>query len=503
MNGSVVTKDVSELTGDVLVAPLFEKARRLPPELRDLPDDLTAVTKKIISSEDFTGKDGQTMMVFSAADTKIPRLLLLGLGERTKCTQDTIRQAAGRVIQQASKLTNPTIVWPTISVPKMDAAQFGQVIAEGSALAAFRFDTYRTTEDPPPAKKISIILSCTDRAKARRVDRGFQLGLIHADAANTSRRLVMTPGNDLYPEQLAKEVSKAARGTGIKVDVLGPAEIKKEKMGGVIGVGQGSSRKPRVIVMRWIGNKRKKGIDVCLVGKGVTFDTGGISIKPNPRMTEMIGDMMGAATVIATTLGAAHRKLPINLVTIVPSVENMPSGNAYRPGDIVTTMSGQTVEIISTDAEGRLILADGLTYADRFQPAVIIDVATLTGATEIALGNQAAALMGNHPPTIKMLQKAADATAERVWELPMYEEYAEQIKSDTADMKNSGGRLAGTSIAGWFLRKYVGDNHWAHLDIAAMDWEKKGKPYIPKGCTGFGVRLLIQFLADYKAAKRK
>lgn len=498
MKISVIAKPPAQLSGSALLAPLFAKARRLPPEFRGLPKATTAMILTVLENGDFEGKSGRTLTLYLPPDAPFRRVILIGLGERKESNADTIRQALGTAVQTAAKLKVADLTVPVIAAAKVDARTFGQVVAEGAKLGSFQFADYLTDEDDIRFKVTAITISCADRAKARRVEAGVATGQAIAEAVNTSRRLVMTPGNALYPETLAKEAVKSAKGLGIKTQVLGPEQIKKLKMGGVWDVGKGSTRSPRVIILTYRGNKQKKGTDVCLVGKGVTFDTGGICIKPTARMTEMIGDMMGAATVLGATFGAAQLKLPINLVTIVPTVENMPSSTAYRPGDIVTTMSGQTVEIISTDAEGRLILADGLTYADQFSPQVIVDVATLTGAAEIALGNQAAALLGNDAALVKRIQQAAEKSAERVWELPMFDEYAEQIKSNVADMKNSGGRLGATITAGWFLRKFVGDNHWAHLDIAAMDWETKGKPYIPKGCTGYGVRLLIQFLADWK-----
>lgn len=491
-------KPVAQHTGPALVALVFKEARRLPAELRGLPAATRSLIQQALETEDFEGKAGQILTLYIPHEEPYRRVILIGLGEQGKFDADTVRRALGTAVQTLAALKIPSFVVPVTGTAKVDARTFGQAAAEGAELGGFQFADYLTKDEAIRFQVLEMTIAAGDRAKARRVESGIIAGQTIAEAVNTSRRLVMTPGNALFPETLAEEAVKTAKKLGIKAEVLKPEQIKKLKMGGVWDVGKGSAHAPRVIILTYHGNKRKKTTDVCLVGKGVTFDTGGICIKPTARMTEMIGDMMGAATVLAATFGAARLKLPVNLVTIVPAAENMPSHTAYRPGDIVTTMSGQTVEVISTDAEGRLILADALTYAERFAPQAIVDVATLTGAAEIALGNQAAALMSNDPALAARLQKAAENSAERIWELPMYEEYAEQIKSDVADMKNSGGRLAGTIIAGWFLRKFVGDNCWAHLDIAAMDWETTGKPYIPKGCTGYGVRLLIQFLTDWK-----
>ena len=452
MNISVVTQPMERLAGAAAVVSLFEKARRIPPGFRGLPKTFTAAVQAVLESGDFEGKTGQSQVVYTPADAPFRRAILIGMGEKTKLSADLVRKTLGTAVQTAARLKVADFAIPVINGAGVNARTFGQAAAEGAGLADFQFADYLTDEETVRFKVEEISVACPDQAKARRVGAGISTGQVIAQTVNTSRRLVMTPGNAMYPEALAKEATRMAKEVGVKTEVLSPEQIKRLKMGGVWNVGKGSARSPRVIILKYAGNKRRISIDVCLVGKGVTFDTGGISLKPNPRMTEMIGDMMGAATVLCATIGAAKLKLPVNVVTIIPTVENMPSERAYRPGDIITTMSGQTVEIISTDAEGRLILADGLNYAGRYSPRVLVDVATLTGAVEIALGDQAAAVMGNDVPLIKRLRQAADKSAERIWELPMYDEYAKLIKSEVADMKNSGGRPGATIIAGWFLR---------------------------------------------------
>ena len=496
MEISVVAQRLTDLTGSAIVLPLYEKTHRLPPEVRALPRSMIAAVENVLATGDFDGKSGKTAVVYAPSDSPYRRIILVGLGKKAKLAADLVRRTVGSAVGAARKLKIGDLVLSPLVGPGVDARAFGQAAAEGAELANFRFSDYLTDPDAVKSTVDRLTIACGNQARARAVGAGVGSGQIIGEAVNAARRLVMTPGNVLFPETLAREAAALAKKAGVKAEILEPVQIRKLKMGGVWDVGKGSAHLPRVIVLKYNGNTRKKGVDVCLIGKGVTFDTGGISIKPNERMTEMIGDMMGAATVICATIGAARLRLPVNVVTIVPAVENMPSGLAYRPGDIVTTMSGKTVEIISTDAEGRLILADALHYAASFSPRVMVDIATLTGAAEIALGNQAAALLGNDPALITSLQHAAETTAERVWELPMFEEYAEQLKSDVADMKNSGGKSATVITAAWFLRKFVDDRRWAHLDVAAVDWETKGKPYIPRGATGFGVRLLLQFLKN-------
>lgn len=264
-------------------------------------------------------------------------------------------------------------------------------------------------------------------------------------------------------------------------------------MEGILSVAKGSHHAPRFIILEYLaGDPRKR--PVVLVGKGVTFDSGGISLKPREGMERMKDDMAGAAVVMGVIRAAAGLKMPVSLIGLIPVAENMPGGGAYRPGDVVRTMSGQTVEIVNTDAEGRMLLCDALHYAQRYRPAALIDMATLTGACLVALGTVATGVMGNDPTLIRALIASGDATGERLWELPLWEEYGELMKSDIADMKNAGGPHAGTISAAWFLQRYVGKTKWVHLDIAGTAWEEKGRPYLPKGATGVGVRLLVEYL---------
>ncbi len=305
------------------------------------------------------------------------------------------------------------------------------------------------------------------------------------------------PGNVKSPDFLARQAADAAKEAGFDCTILKKPEIEKEKMGALLGVAQGSEREPRLIVMEYSGGK-KGDAPVALVGKGVVFDSGGLSIKPSEGMEEMKMDMGGGAAVIGAMTAAALLKLPCNLVGIVPAVENMPSGTAIRPGDILTSASGKTIEVLNTDAEGRLILADALSYVARYQPKTVVDLATLTGACIIALGHHATAVLGNDDKLVRELLAAGERAGEKAWQLPLWPEYAEQIKSDVADVKNIGGRPAGTITAAAFLQKFADDFKWAHLDIAGTAWADAAKPCYPKGGTGVGVRLLIEYLKGVK-----
>jgi leucyl aminopeptidase len=313
------------------------------------------------------------------------------------------------------------------------------------------------------------------------------------EGVTLARNLVNEPGNIKSPAYLASQARELAEQVGIKCEILDQDQLAALGFGALLGVAQGSTRTPKLITLEYNGGNHDAQ-PIVLVGKGVVFDAGGISLKPAEKMDEMKMDMAGGAVVLGVLKAAALLKLPVNLVGIVPAVENLPSGSAYRPGDILTSLSGKTIEVLNTDAEGRLILADALTYAARYRPRVVIDLATLTGACIIALGHHAAAVLGNHDGLIRQLILAGENSGEKLWQLPLWQEYATQLKSHVADMKNIGGRPAGTITAAAFLQKFADNYTWAHIDIAGTAWEEKGQPYTPKGGTGFGVRLLLDYL---------
>ena len=370
-----------------------------------------------------------------------------------------------------------------------------KAVVEGVLLADYRYDRYL------PAKTAgqAVALSTIELLVANDVDKAMvEVAVASAEAiiagVGFARDLVNAPGNLKSPEYLAMQAVAMAEQVGISATLLDRREMERQGFGALLGVAQGSVCDPYLIVLEYRGGKAG-GQPIALVGKGVTFDSGGISLKPGEKMDEMKMDMGGAATVLGTMQVVAKLQLPINLVAVVPTVENMPSGTAIRPGDILTSLSGKTIEVMNTDAEGRLILADALTYIERFNPCEVIDLATLTGACIIALGNQAAAVLGNNDPLIKRLINAGERSGERFWQLPLWDEYSEQIKSDFADVKNTGGRAAGTITAAAFLQKFAADYKWAHLDIAGVAWAEQGKAGQPKGGTGFGVRALVEYLS--------
>jgi len=377
-------------------------------------------------------------------------------------------------------------------------AHFAADVALGARLRSYRFDKYRTREKEgtPSRSSIKLAVATGDPASQRAE---FARGAAVADAVFFTRDLVSEPANILYPGSFSERVRKRLSPLGVEVEIFGEAKLAKLGMGALLGVGQGSARETKLVVMQYKGApKSKDKHPVAFVGKGVTFDTGGISIKPAAGMEDMKWDMAGAGAVTGLMAALAGRKAKVNAVGIIALVENMPDGNAQRPGDIVTSMSGQTIEVLNTDAEGRLALADALWYAaTRFKPKAMVDLATLTGAVIIALGSEFAGLFANDDALAEQLLAAGKESGERLWRLPMTDAYDKQIDSDAADVKNiSGDRGAGSTIGAVFLKRFVNDMKWAHLDIAGVAWSKKDKPTVPKGATAFGVRLLDRFVAD-------
>ncbi|WP_029007096.1 leucyl aminopeptidase [Azospirillum halopraeferens] len=483
-------------TGAVVVTVSAE--RTLGPAGQEIDRTTGGMLTRAMEAGRFTGKAEETLTVLAPAALDASRVLLVGLGKGADAKDLTFQGAGGAVVAALEKSgETDAAVW--LEVPEGCAVPAGQAAAEfafGGRLRAYRFDKYRTTEKKdakPSLKKVTVMSDAADAAK-----KAFARLDAVAQAVCHTRDLVSEPANVLHPESLA-EGCRELTSLGLQVEVLDLKKLRKLGMGALIGVAQGSAYEPRVVVMRWDGNPGAEDPSpVAFIGKGVTFDTGGISIKPAAGMEDMKWDMGGAATVIGVMHALAARKAKVNAVGVVGLVENMPSGTAQRPGDIVTSLSGQTIEVINTDAEGRLVLADCLWYTqDTFKPRLMIDLATLTGAIIIALGNEQAGLFANDDGLADALAAAGRAVGEPVWRMPMGDAYDKEINSDAADMKNVGnGRGAGSITAAQFLKRFVRDVPWAHLDIAGVAWTKKDSATVPKGGTGFGVRLLDRFIAD-------
>jgi len=454
--------------------------------------------KRAIKASRFKGKKGQTVSLLAPSGSKLDRILLIGLGKAKDITDMALQRAGGAAYAGITNtgLTVLSVLADGIDGAKLKPADIAANIAFGANLRAYRFDKYRTTEkaDAKPSLKTFKVLSKETAAAKRSYSSLAKI----ADGVYLTRDLVSEPPNVIYPESLAKRAKELTK-LGVKVQVLGEMQMKRLGMGALLGVGQGSVRESQMVVMEWNGlPKSAKEKPVAFVGKGVTFDTGGISLKPGAGMDDMKWDMGGSGVVIGLMKALAGRKAKANVVGVVGLVENMPDGNAQRPGDIVTSMSGQTIEILNTDAEGRLVLADALHYTiDRFDPKFVVNLATLTGAIIVALGTEHAGLFSNSEQLSERLSKAGEQVEEKVWRLPLGDAYDKMIKSNVADMQNIGGRNAGSITAAQFLKRFVGKTPWAHLDIAGVTWSKADAPTVPKGGTAFGVRLLDRLVTNH------
>jgi len=453
---------------------------------------------KAMKAARFTGGAGQVADILAPEGVDFGRVLVIGVGKADGADGMSVERWAGHAVKRTLTSGAEKLVLQPDALPTVSKAEAGAHAAMGARLAAYRFDTYRTKlkpEQKPTLQAVEIMMDGTAAAKARaEKDEAIVEGVFFA------RDLVSEPPNILYPETFAERL-RDLETLGVEVEILEPAQMERLGMGALLGVAQGSSRGGRLVSMKWNGATNKKGKPLALVGKGVTFDTGGISLKPGAGMDEMKGDMGGAAAVAGVMKAVALRKAKANVVGVVALVENMPGPDAQRPGDIVNTMSGQTIEVLNTDAEGRLILADAVWYAqDKFEPAAVIDLATLTGAVIVALGHEHAGLFANDEDLAHAITVAAQAEGEAVWRLPLGPAYDKLIDTPNADMKNIAGKpMAGSIIGAQFVKRFIKDGTpWAHLDIAGTAW-KPGPyedPISPTWATGYGVRLLNRLIAS-------
>jgi len=447
----------------------------------------------LLEPADFGGRPNQTLLLYPRGAVAPKRLLLIGLGERQKASTETIRRASAIAVKEAQKLKVASVTVGTNGGLALEAA--AQAFAEGFELGAYRFWRYRTglSDDQTFQVERAVVFSETDE----RTSAGVATGQAIARGVNFARDLVNGPGYAMHPPELGEEAVKLGQRVGLNVTVLDMAQLIEQGFGGILAVGKGSEHEPRFIVMEY-GETGKGTPTICLVGKGLTFDSGGLSLKPPEAMETMKSDMGGSAAVFGAMQVIAELKLPLHVVGLVSAAENMPSSNAYRPGDIVKTLSGKTIEVLNTDAEGRIILSDALFYAQRYKPDAVVELSTLTGAIIIALGPHATGLMATDQKLADKLIKAGEISSERVWQLPLWEEYHAMVQSQIADLKNLAGRAAGSITAGAFLAAFVGDYPFAHLDIAGTAWvDRPAKPYDTFGGTGVGVRLLAEFLREY------
>ena len=456
-----------------------------------------AISRAMPSSQ-FTGKSGQVVVVLAPAGVAASRIIVMGLGKPGQFDAGAAETVAAVAVDKLKGSAETTLTFE-IDAPrgaKVKGAALAAHLALGAKMKTYAFNQYRTKNlDEHESKLADITIMTGEAAAARRAWAPLEAV---ADGIFLARDLVNEPPNVLSPQEFARR-ARALSKTGLKVEVLGEAEMAKLGMNALLGVGQGSERESQLVVLKWNGSRKKDAAPVAFVGKGVCFDSGGLSLKPGTGMMGMKGDMGGAAAVIGTMRTLAVRKARVNAVGIIGLVENMPDGNAQRPDDVVKSMSGQTIEILNTDAEGRLVLADALWYAQtKFKPKLVVDLATLTGAILVALGQENAGLFSNDNGLARRLTDAGKAVGEPVWRLPLGPAYDKLLKSKIADMKNIGGQYAGSITAAQFLQRFVQEKTaWAHLDIAGVAWQDaEKKPLIPSWSTGWGVRLLDRLVAD-------
>ena len=494
--------DFDKCETDLLAVGRFSDAKGLDKIGSMLNGRLDGAIQRVIELGDFKGKEGTNAVVYGNGQIGARRVLLVGLGEKKKATLDTIRKAAAGAANKAVATNVRTLglVLHRAFGGRFDPGAVGRAMAEGTYFGSYRYDEFVTGSENGRPDLLKVELIDADSAKTKKLNKGLSAGIIIGKAQSYARTLANRPGNIINPAKLATIAKELARSSkNLSCTVFDEKQLAAKGIGGVLAVGSGSENKPRFIVLKYrpAGKVASSSPTVGLVGKAITFDSGGISIKPSAKMDEMKLDKSGGIAVLGTMKAMAELDLPINAYGIIPAAENLPSGTSYRPGDIIKTLSGKTVEVQNTDAEGRMILCDGLSYAEKQNCDVIIDIATLTGACRVALGKYMAALMGNDEKLIKRLQRAAEDSGEKVWPMPSGDEYAEEMKSKIADLKNIGSKWGGACTAAAFLRQFVGDAKWAHLDIAGVEMFEEAAEFAAQGASGFGVRLLTTYLMNF------
>ena len=491
--------DPDKIRADALAVGLFSDIKELDKLNALLNSKLDGAVERLIKLGDFKAKEGTNAVIYGNGRIGANRVLLVGLGEKKKATLDTVRKAAANAAKKSveMKVASLGLALHKAFGGRFDLPAMGRAMAEGTYFGSYRYDEFVTESENNRPEQLKVEVIDPDAEKAKKLDEGVASGIIIGRAQSYARTLANRPANVVNPARLAAIAKELATGMkNLSCTIFDEKQLAAKGMGGILAVGSGSQNKPRFIVLKYSpASPAARGRPtVALVGKAITFDSGGISIKPAADMDEMKLDKTGGIAVMVTIKAAAELRLPLNIFALIPSAENLPSGSSYRPGDIITTFSGKTVEVLNTDAEGRMILCDAFAYAVRQKCDIIIDIATLTGACRVALGRYMAGLMGNDQMLIKQLQKAAEDSGEKVWPMPSGDEYAQEMKSKIADLKNTGSKWGGACTAAAFLRQFVGDAKWAHLDIAGVDIFDKATEFAAEGSSGFGVRLLTTYL---------
>ena len=453
---------------------------------------IVAAASSFLSSGEFKAELGGALLLHAPAGLKAERLLVVGLGKAAKLSTANVRKGAGTAVRVAKTKNIRSVAVAVPVAETLDAAGTARALAEGVLLADFDADTYRSDREDKSMQSIAVL---ADGSLRDAIANGFAEGEVIAAAQNFARSLVNEPGNVLTPTELGKRTAAMCATNGLSCEVHSTAKLKELGMGAFLGVAQGSVEPPAMIVMRYTPARAANSNVVALVGKGITFDTGGISIKPADGMDKMKYDMAGAAAMIGAMQAIAALKPAVEVISVVCSAENMPSGSAYKPGDVLTAMSGKTIEVMNTDAEGRLVLADGLHYAKTLGATHLIDAATLTGACVVALGKLNSGLFSNNDATLDVFREATKSTDESFWQLPCTDDYRDLIKSSIADIMNTGmDRWGGAITAAMFLKEFVGDTPWIHLDIAGQAWIDDARTYIAKGPSGVAVRSIVEWV---------
>lgn len=497
MKVNVTQGQIQESTADTLIVNLFEGVTTPAGATGAVNQALNGAIDELIASGDLRGKAGETAVLYPRGAIPAKRVLVVGLGKQDRFDVEGVRKAAAAGIKRARDLNAREVA--TIvhggGIAGLPIGAAAQATVEGSLLALYQYDAPKQDDEPKHSPE-SLTLVEFDAGKVKEVEAAAKTAEAITNGVKLARDLVNMPPNVATPTKMAEVAGELSQEHGFKLTVGDREWAAQHNMGAFLAVAKGAGEPPKFIVMEH--NSDRTDLDtIVLVGKGITFDTGGISIKPGERMGAMKADMGGAAAVFGTMHAIGQLGLPLRVIGITPCTENMPDANAYRPADVITASNGKTIEIISTDAEGRMVLADGLVYAKRYEPKAVIDLATLTGACVIALGNDMAAGLFTQDDNLRdRLVTAGNTTHERVWPLPLWEEYKQAIKSDVADMKNSGGRFGGVATSAVFLQAFT-DYPWVHLDIAGMALTEKGNAYTPAGGTGYGVRLLVEFLRNW------
>ena len=496
MNIKVEKGRAEKFPCELLLLFSFESPEQLEGPIQKVDLGWKGFISTLMKQGDFKGELFEARLFHTQGALPAKRVVLTGLGKKGEFDLEKWRGAASKAGQFIRNSGIKQFAFPIKKLESFSEAELAESFVTGILLGIYQFNEFKTLERDKIKEISEAILLGEKDEEIKLIGDGLRTGEIISEAVYMARDLVNGPSNQVTPTVLAEKAQQIAKEHGMEIQVFEVSQAEAMGMGAFVAVAKGSQEPGKFIVLEY---NKGKGLDtIALVGKGITFDSGGISIKPSENMDRMKDDMSGAAAVLATLQAASILQLPFHLVGVMPATENLPSGKAYKPGDILKTLSGQTVEVISTDAEGRLILSDALTYSLRYQPKAIIDLATLTGACVIALGDFVIGLFGNDRSLLKRIEEASMKAGEKVWELPLWEEYFEYLKSDVADFRNVGTRAAGAIIGGIFLSKFVEKIPWVHLDIAGPASIEKERPYVPRGGTGIGVRLLLQLLRDWK-----